>query len=73
MSVWCFAELLELRLGSDCFYKLLKGNRLPFPLKLLQYALASILVFPATAFAGFESLLGMGGVIRVTARKTSGI
>lgn len=66
--------LNSLGLGSDRFYKLLKREIvLPFPLKLLQYALAATLVFPATVFAGFESLLGTGGVIRVTARKTSGI
>jgi SAM-dependent methyltransferase len=66
--------LNSLGLGSDCFYKLLKREIVrPFPLKVLQYALAATLVFPATVFAGFESLLGRGGVIRVTARKTSRI
>jgi SAM-dependent methyltransferase len=66
--------LNSLGLGSDRIYKLLKREIvLPFPLKLLQYALAATFAFPATVFAGFESLLGRGGVIQVTARKISGI
>jgi SAM-dependent methyltransferase len=66
--------LNSLGLGSNRLYKLLKREIvLPLPRKLLQYGLCAILVLPATLFAGFESWLGRGGVIRIAARKTSGI
>jgi SAM-dependent methyltransferase len=63
-----------LRLTPDTFYKLLKREvGVSVPLFLLHYFLAAILVWPAVTFAGLESLLRNGGVLRVTARKTSGV
>jgi len=56
----------------DALYKLLKKESCPaLPLKILHFLVAAIFVFPATAFAALESLFGRGGVIRITARKSS--
>jgi SAM-dependent methyltransferase len=66
--------LNSLGMGSNRLYKLLKREIvLPLPSKFLQYGLCTVLVLPAILFAGFESWLGMGGIIRVTARRASGI
>ena len=62
-----------LSFAPDTFYKLLKRElAMPVPLLMLHYFLAMIFVWPAAVFAWLESLIGNGGVLRVTARKAQG-
>jgi SAM-dependent methyltransferase len=63
--------LNSLGFPAQGFYKLLKKEiSLPLPKALLYFSLSGLAIFPATLFAFVESLLGRGGVLTVTARKT---
>jgi len=68
------SSLNSLGLKTNTLYKLLKREVIvPVPVLLLYYLLAAMFVLPASAFVALESLMGNGGVLRVTARKTSGV
>jgi SAM-dependent methyltransferase len=63
--------LNSLGFPAEGLYKLLKNEiSLPFSKRLLYFSLAGLTIFPASLFALAESLLGRGGVLTVTARKT---